>query len=141
MAFQKKQNNGAAAQKAAPTIQTAKILSAASGTVVLTNMTTIPILLNEGGHKIMIYPKELKSVDKGVFQELKNNDMIKIWLDKGFLKCNYQADGDDEEDRTISVIPDDEPADLTYPVEKDEDGRTVSAEVKKKEAAGSITLD
>lgn len=141
MAFQKKQNNGAAAQKAAPTNQTAKNLSAASGTVVLTNTTTNPMLLNEGVHKIMIYPKELKSVDKEVFQELKKNDMIKIWLDKGFLKCNYQADAQEEEDRTISVTPDEAPAELTNPVEKHEDGRSVSAEVTKKEAAGSITLD
>lgn len=141
MAFQKKQNNGAAAPKAAPANQTAKNLVAATGTVVLTNTTTNPMLLNEGVHKIMIYPKELKSVDKEVFQALQKNDMIKIWLDKGLIRCNYQADAQEAERKDISVTPDDAPAELTNPVEKHEDGRTVSAEVKKKEAAGSITLD
>lgn len=144
MAFpakQKKQNNGAAAQKAAPANQTAKNLVAATGTVVLTNTTTNPMLLNEGVHKIMIYPKELKSVDKEVFQELKKNDMIKIWLDKGFLKCNYQADAQEEEKREISVTPDEAPEELKNAVEKHEDGRSISAEVTKQEAAGSITLD
>lgn len=141
MAFQKKQNNGAAAPKAAPANQTAKNLVAATGTVVLTNTTTNPMLLNEGAHKIMIYPKELKSVDKTVFQELQKNSMIKEWLDKGFLRCNYQADAQEEASREISVTPDNAPAELTNPVEKHEDGRSVSAEVTKKEAAGSITLD
>lgn len=142
MAFPaKKQNNGAAAQKAAPANQTAKKLVASTGTVILTNTTTNPMLLNEGKNKIMIYPKELKSVDKEVFQELQKNDMIKIWLDKGLLRCNYQVDAQADEDRTISVTPDNAPAELTNPVEKHEDGRSVSAEVTKKEAAGSITLD
>lgn len=142
MAFPaKKQNNGAAAQKAAPANQTAKKLVASTGTVILTNTTTNPMLLNEGKNKIMIYPKELKSVDKEVFQELQKNDMIKIWLDKGLLRCNYQVDAQADEDRTISVTPDEAPDELKNPVEKHEDGRTVSAEVTKKEAAGSITLD
>lgn len=142
MAFPaKKQNNGAAAQKAAPANQTAKKLVASTGTVILTNTTTNPMLLNEGKNKIMIYPKELKSVDKEVFQELQKNDMIKIWLDKGLLRCNYQVDAQADEDRTISVTPDEAPDELKNPVEKHEDGRTVSAEVTKHEAAGSITLD
>lgn len=142
MAFPaKKQNNGAAAKKAAPANQTAKNLVAATGTVVLTNTTTNPMLLNEGVHKIMIYPKELKSVDKEVFQALQKNDMIKIWLDKGLLRCNYQADAQEEEKREISVTPDEAPDELKNAVEKHEDGRSVSAEVTKQEAAGSITLD
>lgn len=67
--------------------------------------------------------------------------MIKIWLDKGLLRCNYQADAQEEASREISVTPDEAPDELKNPVEKHEDGRTVSAEVTKKEAAGSITLD
>lgn len=144
MAFpakQKKQNNGAAAQKAAPANQTAKNLVAATGTVILTNTTTNPMLLNEGKNKIMIYPKELKSVDKEVFQELQKNDMIKIWLDKGFLRCNYQVDAQEEENRKISVTPDEAPDELKNPVERHENGMTVSAVVKEQKADGSITLD
>lgn len=141
MAFPKKQNNGAAAQKAAPANQTAKNIVAATGTVVLTNTTTNPMLLNEGVHKIMIYPKELKSVDKTVFQALQKNSMIKEWLDKGFLRCNYQADAQEEEKREISVTPDEAPDELKNAVEKHEDGRTVSAVVKEQKADGSITLD
>lgn len=142
MAFPaKKQNNGAAAQKAAPANQTAKNIVAATGTVVLTNTTTNPMLLNEGVHKIMIYPKELKPVDKTVFQALQKNSMIKEWLDKGFLRCNYQADAQEEEKREISVTPDEAPDELKNAVEKHEDGRTVSAVVKEQKVDGSITLD
>lgn len=139
MAF-KKQNNGADEQSA-PANQKSGNIIASTGKVTLINMSTNPMLLNEGAHKIMIYPKELKSVDKTVFQALQKNDMIKIWLDKGLLRCNYQADAQEEASREISVTPDNAPAELTNPVEKHEDGRSVSAEVTKKEAAGSITLD
>lgn len=140
MAFPKKQNNGAA-QKAAPANQTAKNLVASSGSVILTNMSTNPMILNEGRHRIMIVPKELKSVDKEVFQELKKNDMIREWLDTGLLKCNYQADAQEDERKDISVSADDAPDELKNPVEKHEDGHSVSAEVTEQKAAGSITLD
>lgn len=146
MAFQKKQNNGADEQSA-PTNQKSGNIIASSGKVTLINMSTNPILLNEGVHKIMLQPKVLKTVDKSVFEDLKKNDMIKIWLDKGLLKCNYQADKSEPERKDISVSADDAPDELKNAVEKvetNENGdnvKTVSAQVTKQEAAGSITLD
>lgn len=140
MAFQKKQNNGADEQSA-PTNQKSGNIIASTGKVTLTNMTTNPIILNEGIHRIMLQPKVLQVVDKSVFQELTKNGMVKEWLDKGLLRCNYQAEQSEPERKDISVSAEDAPEALTNAVEKYEDGRSVSAQVTKQEAAGSITLD
>lgn len=139
MAF-KKQNNGADKQSA-PTNQKSGNIIASTGKVTLTNMTTNPIILNEGVHRIMLAPKVLEVVDKSVFQELTKNGMVKEWLDKGLLRCNYQADESEPESKDISVSAEDAPTELKDAVEKHEDGRSVSAQVTKQEAAGSITLD
>lgn len=145
MAF-KKQNNGADEQSA-PANQKSGNITASTGKIILTNMSTNPMLLNEGRHRILIVPKELKSVDKSDFQELKKNGMIKEWLDRGLLKCNYQADQSEPERKDISVSADDAPEELKNAVEKEETSengenvKTVSAQVTKQVAAGSITLD
>lgn len=139
MAF-KKQNNGADEQSA-PANQKSGNIIASTGKVTLTNMTTNPIILNEGVHRIMLQPKVLQVVDKSVFHELTKNGMVKEWLDKGLLRCNYQAEQSEPERKDISVSAEDAPETLTNAVEKHEDGRSVSAQVTKQEAAGSITLD
>lgn len=139
MAFQKKETG--AANKAASEKTKSGNVTASSGTVILTNMSTNPILLREGANEVMIQPREMKTLNKDVYLALKKNGVISTWLDQGLLRCNYTADIEENVSADISVSAEDAPQELQESVEKTDGVTPVSAEVIEQKPAGNITLD
>lgn len=105
-------------------------------TVVLTNCTQNTICITTGtpGISITVAPREIKRVSRSDLRELMKQEMVRRYFDKGLLSSNLEAD---EQSTSEAVVPDD----LKGPVERHEDGSTVTATVKKFEKQGTVSID
>lgn len=113
----------------------AQNIQKASDYTVILNTSQNPILLqgeNEND-KILIAPKEIKSVKRSLLKELLKNKIVRYWFDKGVLSTNKDANEVAAHDAQV-------PLNLTQPVER-HDGANVSASVTKFEKQGNITIN
>ena len=109
-------------------------LTGSDYTVIL-NTSLNPILLqgeNEND-KILIAPKEIKSISRYLLRELLKSKVVRYWFDKGILTTNQDAN-------ETSANEAEAPAHLSQPVER-HDGANISASVTKFEKQGSVTIN
>lgn len=108
-----------------------------SGTdyTVILNTSLNPILLQGENEKdkILIAPKEIKSINRRLLKELLKSKVVRYWFDKGILTTNQDAN-------ETSANEAEAPAHLSQPVER-HDGANISASVTKFEKQGSITIN
>lgn len=109
-------------------------LTGSDYTVIL-NTSLNPILLQGENEKdkILIAPKEIKSISRYLLRELLKSKVVRYWFDKGILTTNQDAN-------ETSVSEAEAPAHLSQPVER-HDGANVSASVTKFEKQGSVTIN
>lgn len=109
-------------------------LTGSDYTVIL-NTSLNPILLQGENEedKILIAPKEIKSISRYLLRELLKNKVVRYWFDKGILTTNQDAN-------ETSANEAEAPAHLSQPVER-HDGANVSASVTKFEKQGSVTIN
>ena len=104
-------------------------------TVVLTNCTQNTICITDGlSHSITIAPREIKTVERDKLKELMSQEMVRRYFDKGLLTSTLDADEKSASDAEA-------PAELKNAVERHQDGSTVSAEVKKFEKQGTVSIN
>lgn len=106
-----------------------------SSTVVLMNTSYNEILLNSGrpGETVRIAPKEIKSIDRELLNELLKNKIVRRWFDKGILTTNQDAN---ETDTNEAVVPEN----LKGPVERTDSVSTISAKVTKFKKDGKVQI-
>lgn len=133
------QNDEADNEKAAPETVTPEPeqvnnVSGSDYTVIL-NTSLNPILLQGENEKdkILIAPKEIKSVSRYLLRELLKSKVVRYWFDKGILTTNQDAN-------ETSANEAEAPAHLSQPVER-HDGANISASVTKFEKQGSVTIN
>lgn len=109
-------------------------LTGSDYTVIL-NTSLNPILLQGENEedKILIAPKEIKSISRYLLRELLKNKVVRYWFDKGILTTNQDAN-------ETSANEAEAPAHLSQPVER-HDGANISASVTKFEKQGSVTIN
>ena len=109
-------------------------LTGSDYTVIL-NTSLNPILLQGENEKdkILIAPKEIKSISRYLLRELLKSKVVRYWFDKGILTTNQDAN-------ETSANEAEAPAHLSQPVER-HDGANVSASVTKFEKQGSVTIN
>lgn len=135
------QNDEADNEKAAPETVTpepkSEPVNKVSGTdyTVILNTSLNPILLQGENEKdkILIAPKEIKSVSRYLLRELLKSKVVRYWFDKGILTTNQDAN-------ETSANEAEAPAHLSQPVER-HDGANISASVTKFEKQGSVTIN
>lgn len=108
---------------------------AGSDYTVILNTSLNPILLQGENEKdkILIAPKEIKSISRYLLRELLKSKVVRYWFDKGILTTNQDAN-------ETSANEAEAPAHLSQPVER-HDGANVSASVTKFEKQGSVTIN
>ena len=115
--------------------KTAKEDVVATADVIVINTSLNPICLSDGKRiSVQIAPKEFKRIDRETYRELMQQNMVRIWFDKGILTSNGDA-GETE------VHGAEAPEELSQPVISRDGGNSVSAEVTKFEKAKSIKID
>lgn len=109
-------------------------LTGSDYTVIL-NTSLNPILLQGENEKdkILIAPKEIKSISRYLLRELLKSKVVRYWFDKGILTTNQDAN-------ETSANEAEAPAHLSQPVER-HDGANISASVTKFEKQGSVTIN
>jgi hypothetical protein len=109
-------------------------LTGSDYTVIL-NTSLNPILLQGENEKdkILIAPKEIKSISRYLLRELLKSKVVRYWFDKGILTTNQDAN-------ETSANEAEAPAHLSEPVER-HDGANISASVTKFEKQGSVTIN
>ena len=109
-------------------------LTGSDYTVIL-NTSLNPILLQGENEKdkILIAPKEIKSISRYLLRELLKSKVVRYWFDKGILTTNQDAN-------ETSANEAEAPAHLSQPVER-HDGANISASVPKFEKQGSVTIN
>lgn len=115
-------------------VPAANIQKASDYTVIL-NTSQNPILLqgDNEGDRILIAPKEIKSVSRSLLKSLLKNKIVRYWFDKGILSTNQDAN-------EVTAHEAEAPANLSQPVER-HDGANVSASVTKFEKQGTVTIN
>lgn len=108
---------------------------AGSDYTVILNTSLNPILLQGENEKdkILIAPKEIKSISRYLLRELLKSKVVRYWFDKGILTTNQDAN-------ETSANEAEAPAHLSQPVER-HDGANISASVTKFEKQGSVTIN
>lgn len=108
---------------------------AGSDYTVILNTSLNPILLQGENEKdkVLIAPKEIKSISRYLLRELLKSKVVRYWFDKGILTTNQDAN-------ETSASEAEAPAHLSQPVER-HDGANVSASVTKFEKQGSVTIN
>lgn len=109
-------------------------LTGSDYTIIL-NTSLNPILLQGENEKdkILIAPKEIKSISRYLLRELLKSKVVRYWFDKGILTTNQDAN-------ETSANEAEAPAHLSQPVER-HDGANISASVTKFEKQGSVTIN
>lgn len=109
--------------------------SAGSDYTIILNTSLNPILLQGENEKdkILIAPKEIKSISRNLLRELLKSKVVRYWFDKGILTTNQDAN-------ETSANEAEAPAHLSQPVER-HDGANISASVTKFEKQGSVTIN
>lgn len=107
-----------------------------SDTVTILNTCYNEIYLNGGKPElsVRIAPKELKTIDRGLYRELMKNQVIRNWFDKGILSCNRDANETSAHEAEV-------PANLRGPVERTDAVSTVSASVTKFKKDGTVKIN
>lgn len=105
-----------------------------SSTVVLTNCTQNIICIRDDHYSITIQPREMKIVKKDELLEIMKQEVVRRYFDKGILSTNMEAE---EKSASDAVVPEE----LKGPVERHQDGSTVSASVKKFEKQGTVSIN
>ena len=108
---------------------------AGSDYTIILNTSLNPILLQGENEKdkILIAPKEIKSISRYLLRELLKSKVVRYWFDKGILTTNQDAN-------ETSANEAEAPAHLSQPVER-HDGANISASVTKFEKQGSVTIN
>lgn len=126
---------GEAPETVTPEPEPIKNELAGSDYTVILNTSLNPILLQGENEKdkILIAPKEIKSVSRYLLRELLKSKVVRYWFDKGILTTNQDANETSANEAKA-------PAHLSQPVER-HDGANVSASVTKFEKQGSVTIN
>lgn len=108
---------------------------AGSDYTIILNTSLNPILLQGENEedRILIAPKEIKSISRYLLRELLKSKVVRYWFDKGILTTNQDAN-------ETSANEAEAPAHLSQPVER-HDGANISASVTKFEKQGSVTIN
>lgn len=126
---------GEAPETVTPEPEPIKNELAGSDYTIILNTSQNPILLQGENEedKILIAPKEIKSVNRRLLKELLKSKVVRYWFDKGILTTNQDAN-------ETSANEAEAPAHLSQPVER-HDGANISASVTKFEKQGSVTIN
>ena len=126
---------GEAPETVTPEPEPIKNELAGSDYTIILNTSQNPILLQGENEKdkILIAPKEIKSISRNLLRELLKSKVVRYWFDKGIITTNQDAN-------ETSANEAEAPAHLSQPVER-HDGANISASVTKFEKQGSVTIN